>query len=272
MERARDDIRAPDLPSDGLWVGDDPGRMDQLVSRGPVLIHFFDFSQLNSVRTVPYLNGWFERYRPLGLTVIGVQAPRFPFGGDPDEVTRAAERLGIGYPVLVDPEMAFWKLYGCEGWPSLFLWGRGGALRWFHFGEGEYRATEEALRESLGPSKAAELPEPMRPIRDTDEEGVEVIAPSSELFPGDDGPWTTGSGGTEFEVEYEAGSAWTTATGTGRLKVELDGTPQESVEIQGPGLYRLALHDGHESHRMRVVLEGEPEIWSVSFAPARARA
>ena len=271
MERARDDIRAPDLPEGGVWVGDDPGRMDGLVSRGPVLVHFFDFSQLNSVRTIPYLNGWFERYGPMGLTVLGVQAPRFPFGGDPEEVAEATEELGIAFPVLVDPEMALWKLYGCEGWPSLFLWGRGGALRWFHFGEGEYRATEDALRESLGPSKAPELPEPMGPIRDTDEEGVEVIAPTPELFPGSDGPWTAESGGLEFEVEYEAGSAWTTATGAGRLQVEVDGEPADPVVVRGPGLYRLALHDGHESHRMRVTLEGEPQIWSISFAPARAR-
>ncbi|MFM9054389.1 MAG: DipZ protein, partial [Solirubrobacterales bacterium] len=86
--------------------------MDELVARGPVLVHFFDFSQLNSVRTIPYLNGWFERYGPLGLTVLGVQAPRFPFGGDPEEVAAASEQLGIAYPVLVDPEMALWQLYG----------------------------------------------------------------------------------------------------------------------------------------------------------------
>jgi len=270
VERARDDIHAPDLPQEGSWVGEDPGKIEPLLAKGPVLVHFFDFSQLNSVRTLPYLTGWYERYSPLGLVVIGVQSPRLPPANDRGALEAAIERLGIPYPVLLDSGMELWKLYGCEGWPSLFLWGRGGRLRWFHFGEGEYGPTEDAIRESLGPSSADSLPDPMEPIRETDVEGAEVIAPSPELFPGGDDPWTTGSGGSEFEIEYQAGSAWVTASGEGRLGVELDGEPLEAVLIEGPGLYRLAEHGRHGEHRMRITLEGDPSIWSVSFAPAPA--
>ncbi len=268
VERARNDIHAPDLPKDAVWIGEDPGRMETLAAKGPVLIHFFDFSQLNSVRTLPYLTGWFERYRPLGLTVIGVLSPRFEVAGQPEAAARELERLGVDYPVVLDPGMDLWKLYGCEGWPSLFLWGRGGRLRWFQFGEGEYEATEEAIRESLGPSVADDLPEPLGPLRDTDRAGIEVIAPTPELLPGDGGAWTADSGGSEFEIEYEAGSAWVTASGTGRLRIELDDGTVETVEVDGPALYLLGAHEGHESHRMTVRLEGAPEIWSISFAPA----
>ena len=268
MERARNDIHAPDLPKEGDWIGQDPGRMEALVAKGPVLVHFFDFSQLNSVRTLPYLRGWFDLYRPLGLTVIGVLSPRFEVAGDPGAAARELARLEVPYPVVLDPEMDLWKLYGCEGWPSLFLWGRGGRLRWFQFGEGEYEATEEAIRESLGPSAAESLPEPLGPIRDTDRTGVEVIAPTPELLPGDGAAWTAESGGSEFEIEYEAGSAWVTASGTGRLRVELDEGAAETIEIDGPALYRLIAHAGHENHRMTVRLEGAPAIWSISFGPA----
>ena len=268
VERARNDIHAPDLPDEATWIGEDPGRMEALVAKGPVLVHFFDFSQLNSVRTLPYITGWSELYGPLGLKVIGVQSPRFEVAGGSEDVARGLEGLGVRYPVVLDPGMDLWKLYGCEGWPSLFLWGRGGRLRWFQFGEGEYEATEEAIRESLGPSVADDLPEPLGPLRETDRAGAEVIAPTPELLPGDGGVWTIESGGAEFEIEYEAGSAWVTGSGNGRLLVELDDGTVETVEIDGPALYRLVEHEGHERHDMTVRLEGAPEIWSISFGPA----
>lgn len=266
--RSREDIRAPDLPKEGVWFGEDPGRMDSLLAKGPVLVHFFDYSQLNCVRTLPYIEGWFERYGPLGLTVVGVQAPRFPFGADPEAAFRALEGLGLDYPVVIDGEMKMWKDYGCEGWPSLFLWSRGGALKWFQFGEGEYRSTEDAIREAVAPEER--LPDRMEPIRETDVEGVEVIAPSSELMPGGDGPWTISGNGDSFEVEYEAGGVYLTAAGQGRVLVGLDGEPTEQVEIDGPGLYQLVPEGPHAPHRLVIELEGEPEIWTVAFAAAIA--
>ena len=37
---------------------------------GPVLVHFLDFAQLNSVRTLPYVAEWARRYREHGLTTL----------------------------------------------------------------------------------------------------------------------------------------------------------------------------------------------------------
>ncbi len=249
-------------------MGEDPGRMDSLLAAGPVLVHFIDYSQLNCVRTLPYLKGWRERYGPLGLTVVGIQAPRFPFGADPETAVPAIEELGIEYPVLIDGEMKMWKDYGCEGWPSLFLWGRGGALKWFQFGEGEYRSTEDAIREAVAPED--ELPERMEPVRETDVEGVEVIAPSSELIPGGEGPWTVAEHGDSFEVEYEAGGVYLTASGSGKLAIGLDGERIGEVTVDGPGLYPIVPEGRHAGHRLLVEIEGEPEIWTIAFSPAIA--
>ncbi|MCB0827509.1 MAG: DipZ protein [Solirubrobacterales bacterium] len=245
--------------------------MPVLAARGPVLVQFFDFSQLNSVRTLPYLAEWDRRYRERGLTVLGVQSPRFEFGADPDLVAAGLERLGVGYPVLVDRDRLLWESYGCEGWPSLFLWGKGGILRWFHFGEGEYRATEEAIRESLGPpGELSGLPAPMDPVRPIDAEGVEVIAPGAELFPAEGRPWSRSIDGAGFDVEYEGGGVHATVEGTGLLKLALDGETIAPVPIDGAGLYTLAEHKRHGTHRIGIELEGDPRIWSVSFSPAPA--
>ena len=162
--------------------------MPVLTAGGPALVHFLDFAQLNSVRTLPYVAEWDRRYREAGLRTIGVQAPRFPFGADPEAVSAGLERLGVGFPVAIDAGRALWHSYGCEGWPSLFLWSLGGALSWFHFGEGDYAGTEEAIQAELREQDALQdLPAPLAPLRATDAPGARVMAPSPEVFPG--GSW-----------------------------------------------------------------------------------
>ena len=149
MRPERDNIASPDLPEGIEWVGEAPRSMPVATAGGPVLVHFLDFAQLNSVRTLPYVSEWARRYADAGLTTIGVQAPRFPFGAERDVVAAGLARLGVEFPVAIDADRRLWHAYGCEGWPSLFLWKLGGALAWFHFGEGEYRATEEAIQAEL---------------------------------------------------------------------------------------------------------------------------
>jgi hypothetical protein len=269
MRPERENIAAPDLPEQIEWVGDAPRSMPVATAGGPVLVHFLDFSQLNSVRTLPYVVEWARRYAEHGLTTIGVQAPRFPFAADPATVARGLERLGVEFPVAIDADRRLWHAYGCEGWPSLFLWKLGGALAWFHFGEGEYRATEEAIQAELREQDALRaLPEPMDPLRSSDAPGAKVMPPTPELFPGGsyEEPWIAGGDGEELEISYEAGGAYATLEGTGELALSIDGGTPEPIEIDGSALYRLAEHCGHEEHSL--VLRPSPglRVWSLSFA------
>src|SRR5680860_283461 len=128
MRPERNNIAAPDLPEEIEWIGEAPRSMPVATAGGPVLVHFLDFAQLNSVRTLPYIREWARRYEPHGLTTIGVQAPRFPFGAERSAVTAGLERLGVEFPVAIDADRRLWHAYGCEGWPSLFLWKTGGSL------------------------------------------------------------------------------------------------------------------------------------------------
>lgn len=265
----RDYIAAPDLPENIEWIGETPASMPALTAAGPALVHFLDFAQLNSVRTLPYLSEWARRYGEHGLRTIGVQAPRFPFGANRETVATGLERLGVELPVAIDAERHLWHDYGCTGWPSLFLWGQGGALAWFHFGEGEYRGTEEAIQAELREADALrELPEPMTPLRPTDAPGARVMAPTPEILPGGswERPWTAGEDGDGLDVTYEAGSAHATVEGKGEITIELDGTPTESIPIDGPALYTLAEHDRHEHHSLTLRPSAGLRLWSVSFA------
>jgi hypothetical protein len=263
----RDNIAAPDLPGEIAWIGEAPESMPALTAPGPVLVHFFDYAQLNSVRTLPYLIEWDRRYREAGLTTIGVQAPRFPFGADAGNVESGLGTLGVEYPVVIDAERELWLAYGCEGWPSLFLWATGGALSWFHFGEGEYLATEMAIQEELRESEALRsLPEPMDPLRPSDSPGAKVMPPTPELFPG--GSWEQPWIGGELQIDYEAGGAHATIEGEGMLTVTIDGSDTRQLEVDGAHLYELTRHERHQAHQLKLEPSPGLRIWSVSFAAA----
>jgi hypothetical protein len=269
MRPDRDDIAAPDLPEGLNWVGEKPQSMPALTAAGPALVHFLDFAQLNSVRTLPYVSEWTRRYAGHGLQTIGVQAPRFPFGADPTAVADGLRALGIDFPVAIDADRALWLAYGCTGWPSLFLWRQGGALAWFHFGEGEYEATEEAIQAELREQDALrDLATPMAPLRATDAPGVRVMPPSEEVFPGGswERPWVAGENGEQLEIRYEAGGAFVTVDGHGEIAVELDGEPAGTIDVDAPALYGLAEHERHEEHVL--ILRPAPglRVWSISFA------
>jgi hypothetical protein len=265
----RDDIAVPPLSPTTTWIGADPGQMERLTARGPLLVHFLDFAQLNSVRALPYAIAWAERYRDAGLAVVGVHSPRFAFTGDVGLIESGLERLGVAHPVAADLDYAIWHDYGCEGWPSLFLWGRGGALRWFHFGEGEYEATERAIQEELRATNGAgSLPEPMTPLRPSDAPGALVIAPTEELLPGGSlgEPWSPSASEPVLELDYAAGGAYVTLDAQGELGVVVDGV-ERSIAVENAGLYELAEHPHHSEHRLRVEPGPDVRVWSVSFAP-----
>jgi hypothetical protein len=270
MRPGRDNIAAPDLPAGLPWIGTEPESMPSLTAAGPAIVHFIDYAQLNSVRTLPYLNEWARRYREAGLSVVGVQAPRFPFGADPAAVAAGLGELGVEFPVVIDSERELWSAYGCEGWPSLFLWSLGGALAWAHFGEGEYLGTEQAIQEELREIDALRtLPEPLAPLRATDGPGARVMAPTPEIFPSEswDEPWTAGRDGDVLELDYQAGGVFVTVEGSGEIEVEIDGEWGDPVAAgPAPGLLTIAEHPCHEAHSL--VLRPSPglRVWSVSFA------
>jgi hypothetical protein len=266
----RPDIAAPDLPPGIEWIGGKPPSMLALTATGPALVHFFDFAQLNSVRALPYPVEWARRYADAGLAVIGVQAPRFEFGADPEVVRSGLERLGVSHPVAIDAGHEIWNDYGCQGWPSLFLWGRGGVLRWFHFGEGEYLPTEEAIQQELRASDALrELPAPMDPLRATDAPGARVLPPTPERFPGGEGAaLRLGPEDDPLELDYEGAGAYATLQGNGTVEVAIDAGAPVPVRVENAGLYELGTHPRHERHRLSIAAaEGEVLLWSLSFAP-----
>ena len=173
---------------------------------------------------------------------------------------------GVDFPVAIDSSQSIWHAYGCEGWPSLFLWSPRGALHWYHFGQGEYEATEREIQSLLNPPD--DKPR-VRPLRPTDATGALVMPPTPEVFPGGapDAPWTASGPADQLAVEYEAGGVAISADGSGELGFVVDGGSEETASVTAPGVYELVDHGRHGSHRITLRPGSGLSVYSIAFSP-----
>jgi len=188
----------------------------------PVLVEFWDFCRVNSLRTLPYLSAWHERYAADGLRVIGIHTGGFLPARDTNAVVAAVGRLGIEYPVVVDERLELWDFYGNEGWPARYLWDPGGALYSMHYGEGAYAETEREIQALLGVERAL-----VPPLRPEDAEGVLLPAQTADQ-PG------------AYAGPYEAGGVWAVLEGAGTVVAN-----GRAVALDVPGAYPLIEHPRH---------------------------
>ena len=242
---AEAEIYAPEFPPRLRWLNVAFLRMNTLIGRGAVLVEFWDFARINSLRTLPYLTAWHERYAGDGLQVIGVHSPGYSFARDPELVAGAVERLEVPFAVLLDPDLEVWRLYGNRGWPARYLFDRGGRLCFVHYGEGEYRDTELAIQECLG---AVGSREPLGPLRPEDAPGALMVPQTADItLPRDRErldlvrDWADGEDWIEAEdagaaarFSFTAGGAFAVLSGAGVEPglYEVDGV----VEADSPGL------------------------------------
>ncbi|HEX8067184.1 MAG TPA: cytochrome c biogenesis protein DipZ [Thermoleophilaceae bacterium] len=152
---------APEIAGTQRWFNTPGGRALSLAElrreRRVVLVDFWTYTCINCLRTLPEVKAWDARYRDAGLTVIGVHTPEFPFEKGAGNVERAVGRLGIRYPVAQDNEYATWNAFRNQYWPAKYLIDVDGHVRYAHFGEGEYDATEKAIRSLLAEAGARRL-------------------------------------------------------------------------------------------------------------------
>jgi cytochrome c biogenesis protein CcdA/thiol-disulfide isomerase/thioredoxin len=144
-------------PFDGAvqWLNSPPLTREQLKGK-VVLVDFWTYSCINCIRSVPYTNAWYDRYKDQGLVVIGVHSPEFAFERDPANVRKAVSDFGIRYPVSLDSNLAIWRAFDNRYWPAHYLADAQGRIRYHHFGEGRTDETEAAIRALLA-EKGAKL-------------------------------------------------------------------------------------------------------------------
>jgi AhpC/TSA family len=241
-----DHIEAPSFPRALPWINCDPLQINQLAGR-PFLIEFWDFCRANSIRTLPYVKAWHERYAPAGLAVIGVHTAGFEPSQDPGAVRAAVARLGVEYPVVVDVEREIWGLYGNLGWPARYLFDERSRLFDYHYGEGGYEETERAVQQLLG------VDEPLlAPLRPEDAPGA-LLAVQSDEVPG------------PYSGPYEAGGVWAVLDGEGSVTAN-----GRTFTVEHPGCYELLSHPSSESGHLDLQLGDGVSCHAVCFTPGLA--
>src|SRR5579862_6582347 len=102
------------------WLNSTPLSVKAL--RGKVvLVNFWTYSCINSLRELPYIQKWADKYKGSGLVVIGVHAPEFGFEKERPNVENAVGELKITFPVAIDSNHAIWQSFHNEYWPADYL-------------------------------------------------------------------------------------------------------------------------------------------------------
>jgi thiol-disulfide isomerase/thioredoxin len=241
-----DTIAAPMFPAALKWLNVASLRMDQQHGR-PVLLEFFDFCRPASLRTLPYLQAWHERYAEAGLRVISVHAPGFAPARDEEALAEAVQRLGIEHPVLLDTDLVLWKIYENQGWPARYLFDPELRLFEVHFGEGAYHETEAAIQELLGIAA-----EPVALVHPEDDPEARIVVPT----PDQEGP---------YSGPYEAGAVWAVLEGRGTIAVN---GVERSVDFTGAHL--LVEHARHEAAVLELEVGDGVTCHAVCFTPGLA--
>jgi hypothetical protein len=243
-----DTIHAPLFPPRLSWVNAAP---QTTIKRGrPMLVEFWDFCRPNSLRTLPYLKAWDERYGAAGLRTIGVHCPGFEPSREEAAVRYAVARLGIRYPVAIDSEFQLWRDYENEGWPARYLFDGRARLVSYHYGEGAYADTELAIQELLGVER-----EPLAPMRPEDVPGARVAVPSEDKPGAYCGP-------------YAAGGVWAVLEGSGTVRAA--GGPRSSaveIEVDHPGAYELIAHERHSAGVLELAVGAGVRCHATCFTP-----
>jgi thiol-disulfide isomerase/thioredoxin len=114
-----------------------------------VLVYIWTYTCINSIRPMPYIHDWNQKYSDKGLVIVGVHSPEFGFEKNYTNVKDAVQRFGITYPVILDSDHGTWNAYGNNYWPRYYLIDTQGNIRYDHIGEGSYDQIEKSIQSLL---------------------------------------------------------------------------------------------------------------------------
>ena len=135
------------------WLNSAPLELAKL--RGKVvLVEFWAFECVNCLNTRAWVEKIAQTKSAAGLVVVAVHTPELRDERSPENVRAAVARLGIHYPVMIDPDYSYWNALGNQYWPAFYLIGRDGlvhgrAVGELHVGDGSARPMETLIDQLL---------------------------------------------------------------------------------------------------------------------------
>ncbi|NLG46112.1 cytochrome c biogenesis protein DipZ [Gordonia sp. (in: high G+C Gram-positive bacteria)] len=264
-----------------------------------VLIDFWAYSCINCQRSIPHVVDWYDTYRDAGLEVIGVHTPEYAFEKVPSNVTAAASRLGIEYPIALDPAFSTWTNYRNSYWPAQYLIDASGTVRHIEFGEGGYAQSERMIRELLTDARpGVALPAPTEKADTTPTESTTAetylgvgkmvnyggAAPyragtADFAFPADQRPdtfalrgrWSLDYQGARAErdatiaLNYHAKNVFIVVGGAGTLTVRSNGSTSTKQISGPPTLHQIVAKPDNGSGRVEVTVSPGLQVFSFTY-------
>jgi cytochrome c biogenesis protein CcdA/thiol-disulfide isomerase/thioredoxin len=288
--------KAPELVGINNWINSNPLTIASL--RGKVvMVDFWTYSCINCVRTLPYVEKWYETYKSKGFVVIGVSAPEFGFEKVPANVARAAKADGLTYPIALDNNLSTWNSYANQYWPAHYLINKSGQIVSVHFGEGDYAATESAIQSLLGESGPLVSPQEAKsynPLQTnetyfgTDRQsgfvgkgyGPGITTFTDKPFTQSDswdlgGTWKIGNQSitavTNSLLRFNVSAANVYAVvntadlAVHRIDVEIDGKPAAPISVSGSGLYTAASFPAFSHHTVVLRVPADVSLNTFTF-------
>jgi hypothetical protein len=130
------------------WINSRPLTWADVRNR-VILTFSWDAAHPNSLLALPHLERWHGAFADQGLTILAAHAAEFPQAKDPAWIRTEIARLGIRYPVVLDP--TFRRVTGSNNryWPAVHVIDRAGFVRFRHYGPGGFGAIEAQIRALL---------------------------------------------------------------------------------------------------------------------------
>lgn len=145
------------------WINTAPLRPSDLAGK-VVLVNFWTYTCINSLRPLPYLRAWADKYGDRGLVVLGVHTPEFSFERELPRVRQAVAEQGVAYPVVLDNDFAIWRSFDNSAWPGFYFVDARGRVRHRRLGEDDYARSERVIQDLLGEARGARITDPILPV------------------------------------------------------------------------------------------------------------
>jgi thiol-disulfide isomerase/thioredoxin len=184
-----------------MWFNSDKPQPAELKGR-VILVDFWNHTCVECLRTLPYLRSWWAKYRDMDFMLVGIYEPEFDFQRDPKVVAQALKDLEVDWPVVLDNDGINRTNFANRHRPALYLANKEGNIVYHHFGEGDYKRTEDNIRVLLGLGALDASPSSLS-IEEHIHGGA-CFRPTPELYCGYDKGSIANPGGyiKEREAEY----------------------------------------------------------------------
>lgn len=164
-------LDVPGFEGATAWLNVDHALTKAELKGRVTVVDFWTSCCINCMHTIPTLQLIEKRFRGQPVVVVGVHSPKFEEEQKVDRLRDFLLASKIEHPIAVDADMAIWKAWGVEGWPTVAVLDADGRALWAGSGEPDptelTRVVASALAEARASGKLARGPLPgLRPEKD----------------------------------------------------------------------------------------------------------